>query len=268
MITVLTPTYNRSKTLVRLYQSLQEQTVHDFEWLIIDDGSSDNTEEILEIFKQDTKFPIRTIYQKNSGKHVAINSGVVVANGDWIFIVDSDDALSSDAVSKVIESLSRYKSDNLTGVCFRRAYFDNNIIGVTSGLPGKLLNIKPTEAGRLLQGDLAYIFKKTAMVKFPFPVFDGEKFVPELYIWNKIGDIGDILFFSEDAIYYCEYLLDGYSHNFKLNLKKNPRGFLHFYKTQIFREKWGISKLKCIIRTLQCCFYVSCKTLQRYFCIK
>ena len=149
----------------------------------------------MQSFKNTAPFTIRIIYQENSGKHVAINTGVVAATGDWIFIVDSDDALISCAVKQINESLSTIDNNKTVGICFRKAYFDNKIVGETEGLNRDVVRLHPTEAGYLLKGDLAYIFKAETMMRFPFPVFKGEKFVPELYVWNKLGDVGDICFY-------------------------------------------------------------------------
>ncbi|MEI2762164.1 MAG: glycosyltransferase family 2 protein [Methanothrix soehngenii] len=160
---------------------------------------------------------------QTSGKNGAINAGVLAAAGDWIFIVDSDDVLTPDAIGTIEEKLSELNSHNLVGLCFRRAYFDGKIIG--KSLNASVLKMKPAKAGALLKGDLAYVFKKDAMLKNPFPVILGEKFVPELYVWNRIGDCGDIYFFIHKYIYFCEYLPDGLSFNFSTNLKRKPPRF-------------------------------------------
>ena len=93
MITVFTPTYNRAYTLKRLFESLQDQTFRDFEWLVVDDGSTDNTQELLADMQDNATFPMRVFRQENSGKHIAINLGAREAAGEWFFIVDSDDSL-------------------------------------------------------------------------------------------------------------------------------------------------------------------------------
>ena len=95
LITVFTPTYNRAKLLPRLYKSLQEQTNKDFEWVIVDDGSTDNTKEVIDniITQQENDFPIRYFYKENGGKHTAINQGAKEAKGELFFIADSDDVL-------------------------------------------------------------------------------------------------------------------------------------------------------------------------------
>ncbi len=255
MITVLTPTYNRSHTLPRLYESLCNQESKNFEWVVVDDGSTDNTQALLFDLAKSASFTIQIISQPNSGKHVAVNTGVSVATGDWIFIVDSDDALTPDAIGTIEVALNNFSSDNLVGLCFRRAYFDGRIIGNKIEGPSAI-KLTPTKAGALFQGDLAYVFKRDSMLKHPFPVIRGEKFVPELYIWNKISDEGDIYFFGDKYIYFCEYLPDGYSHNFSKNLRRNPQGFMLFYRSQISREDKIIRKIKCTIRMVQCYLYI------------
>lgn len=252
MITVLTPTYNRAYTLERLYMSLLLQNFP-FEWLIIDDGSTDTTHELIASFQKNAPFAIRYIYQKNSGKHVAINTGVREAHGDLIFIVDSDDMLTDDAFLSIQNAIVTI-AENDVGVCFRRAHFDGRLIG-NQNLDSKPITLSPTEAGNYFQGDLAYIFRTSALLAHPFPVIKGEIFVPELLIWNAICDNGNIIFYPDKAIYLCEYLEDGYSVNFKRNLRRNPNGFALFYRDQFFRERSLIRKTKCAIRYFQCLYY-------------
>lgn len=100
-ITVFTPTYNRGKLLYRVYESLQKQTYKDFEWVIVDDGSTDETERIVTELKNEAKFSIIYKKKKNEGKHIAINEGCRLARGEWFFIVDSDDYLTDDALDTV-----------------------------------------------------------------------------------------------------------------------------------------------------------------------
>ena len=226
MITILTPTYNRVHTLERLYSSLCEQIdLECFEWLIIDDGSSDETFTLIEKFKNQNKIPIRYIFQENRGKHVGLNNGIENAKYDWIFIVDSDDTLTIDAICTIKKDLILLESLNVVGFCYRKVYFDDSIIGKEVKTNETYLLMSPSEAGKLLVGDLAYIFKKEIMRKNLFPAIPNEKFVPELYIWNKITDEAKVRFNINKSIYLCEYLEDGMSHNFYSQLRKNPNGF-------------------------------------------
>ncbi|WP_185073765.1 glycosyltransferase family 2 protein [Pseudomonas protegens] len=255
MITVLTPTYNRAATLSRLFQSLCTQSNMSFEWLVVDDGSNDGTYDLINEFSTGAPFTIRVVRQENSGKHVALNNGIAKAHSPWVFIVDSDDALITTAIEDIECALSDLDSGPLVGVCYRRAYFNLNVIGRDSGLNCSPVVMSPTEAGNFFKGDLAYVFKAEVLLKYPFPVVKGEKFVPELFIWNKVGDEGDIYFFGDKAIYLSDYLDDGYSKNFSSNLRKNPTGFLIFYWAQIFRERKYSYKVKNFLRAIQCFFY-------------
>lgn len=255
MISIVTPTYNRSHTLRRLFDSLNAQDCLGFEWLIVDDGSTDDTQRLCEEFKASAKFELKILVQKNSGKHVAVNLGCDNAVSEWIIIVDSDDALPCDAVSNIVRKI-KFNNDIATvGLCFRKAHMDGALVGSSVDLPDGII-MAPSEAGSIFKGDLAYVFRREAHLRFPFPVVFGEKFVPEQFIWNKISDLGNIVFFPTTVVYLCEYLPDGYSANFATNLKLNPRGFFMFYYAQVFREKRVILKVKCVVRCFQCFIYM------------
>src|SRR5690606_21204518 len=179
--------------------------------------------------------------QANGGKHVALNTGVRAARGDWVFIVDSDDCLTADAVECMMDAVVQAAKapQFVVGVCFRRADPGGRLLGLPcEDLPSPFEG-SPSQVGRMVQGDLAYAFRREVMAELPFPVIPGERFVPELYIWNKIGDRGQIWFYLSRAIYLCEYLDDGYTRNFNTHLQRNPGGFPLFYAAQIGREsRW------------------------------
>lgn len=254
MITIMTPTYNRAYVLPRLYDSLCQQTRQDFEWLVIDDGSTDGTAELIFDYRVKSDFSINYFYKENGGKHRAINEGVVHATGDWIIIVDSDDLLTGDAVAKLYDVMNNIGSE-FVGMCFRRAKLSGHIIGISDTAWSKSMVMQPIMAGHILNGDLAYVFRTNVMRECPFPEFPGEKFVPELYIWNKIADIGKIVFYVDQVIYLCEYLPDGYTSNFKKNIRSNPCGFGLFYRDQVIRDTRLFGKVKACVRSLQCILY-------------
>lgn len=255
MITVLTATYNRATTLPRLFESLCAQTCMEFEWLIVDDGSLDDTQSILTGFASSAPFKIRVVEQLNSGKHVALNSGAAHVSTPWLFIVDSDDALVPKAIATILNSIDQPSDEGMVGLCYRKAYFDMQLLGVKLNVGDMPIVLTPTGAGHLFKGDLAYVFKTEMLIRHKFPVFPREKFVPELYVWNKIGDEGLIYFFPNEILYLCDYLDDGYSRNFSSNLRKNPKGFLVFYWSQIGRETSIFFKAKYLIRSVQCYLY-------------
>ena len=257
MITVLTPTFNRAHTLKRLFDSLVSQTHKQFEWIVVDDGSRDNTEQLLSELARNCEIKMAVVKQANAGKHLAINAGVRAASGNWILIVDSDDLLTPAAIDKVYAGINLAQHHSLQGLCFRKGELDGRLIGIAvpAGMP-EFAYMHTTQASRFYQGDLAYVFKKQVLVDHPFPSFENEKFVPELLVWNQIADAGKIAFFHREIIYLCEYLADGYTHNFKENLRRNPKGFGAFYRQQFFREYTLVRKLKNAARFLQCVYYV------------
>jgi glycosyltransferase involved in cell wall biosynthesis len=265
MLTILTPTYNRRHTLPRLYESLCGQSRQDFEWLIVDDGSEDETESWGLACQAQAEFPVRVLRQPNGGKHAAINAGVRAARGDWIFIVDSDDCLTADAVDRVADALvdAAHTPGPVVGVCFRKADMDGRLLGLPCDDKPLPWEGAPSRAGRMVQGELAYVFRRDAMVELPFPIIPGERFVPELYIWNQIGDRGPILFYLDRVIYLCEYRDDGYTRNFRTHLRRNPGGFLLFYAAQIGREPRWAGRAKAALRSLQCLVYCAMKAAER-----
>lgn len=253
MLTILTPTFNRARTLPRLYESLRRQRASAFEWLVVDDGSTDDTRALLARFAANAPFPVRVIHQPNGGKHVAVNTGVAQARGTWLFIVDSDDWLPGNALKVVLEALRDLAAHpEVQGVCFRRTDAVGQLLGRDCTDWPVPWETTPTRAGRAAGGDLAYVFRRRAMAAEPFPVIAGERFVPDQYAWNRIADRGAIRFFLDRAVYCCEYQDDGYTRNFSRCLRRNPRGFLLFYADQIRREPYGSGKLKALLRCLQC----------------
>lgn len=254
MISVFTPTYNRLETIKRLYDSLLKQTSMDFEWIVVDDGSVDDTEIYLQSLIVDSPFKI--IYQKqvNSGKHIAINLGSKLSNREWFFIVDSDDFLLENAIHWLNKKIN-VLDDDYVGVCVRRGNLEGGVIGRAIEYCPDEIDLTPTQAGSYFRGDLAYVFRTNSILRNQFPFFTGEKFVPELLIWNRISKEGKIKYFPRYICYLCEYLPDGYSKNFKINLMSNPRGFSLFYFNQFFSERNFFLKCKCVIRFMQCVWY-------------
>lgn len=239
-LTVFTPTYNRGYTLSRLADSLINQTNHQFDWLVIDDGSEDNTEEIIKEY-QNMDLPFRITYQKvkNGGKQRAINLAVHQIKTEYIFIVDSDDYLTEDAIEKVSGWLADLPKEfaGLSGVKGKNGF------KYISGMP--LIEERYIDATNLerikynLMSDMAEIYKVDILKKYPFRVWDGETFVPESTVWNQIALDGYMLRWYKDIIYICEYLEDGLTKGSWQLLKKNPMGYAMMYNHQLLTEKTG-----------------------------
>lgn len=258
-ITIFTPTYNRGYIIGQLYKSLCSQDSHCFEWLIVDDGSTDNTRELVSSFMKEGIVNIRYVYQENGGKQRAINKGVQLAKGELFFIVDSDDYLTLDAVSsieKAWEALS--DKTQYAGLCFRRLNLKTNKI-LGEPFPESIFDATSLELayGCSLNIDKAEVFLTEVLHRFPFPEIKGEKFIPEALVWYRIAGEGLKLHCIDYGIYCCEYLPDGYTRNFLSNLKMNNKGFFLFYKELLHYDQPSFypDKIKALIRMMQCvCF--------------
>ena len=211
LITVFTPTYNRAHLLPRLYESLCRQTFTDFEWVIVDDGSVDNTKSLsLSLPKREgTFFPIRYFYQENGGKHRAINRGVKEARGELFFIADSDDSLPPDALEQVARVYETVRGDeSFGGVCGYMAHHDGTVIG--HGNDAEILDTNSIDLRNKyhVQGDMMEVFRTEVMREFPFPEIPNERFVPEMLVWNRIATKYKLRVFHK-VIYYRDYLDGG-----------------------------------------------------------
>lgn len=257
MITIFTPTYNRAYRLPDLYQSLQRQTDNSFEWLVVDDGSTDNTSELFEQWQvEEHSFQIRYFKQPNGGKHRAINRGVKEAKGEYFFIVDSDDSLTSDAVEQIVRLVPEANANpEICGMCFRcKNIKTNKIIGIPFPNDGMLASSLEWVYKYKIDGDKSEVINTKILRKYPLPEFEGENFVPEALIWNRIADSYRMIC-KNKGIYLCEYLPDGLSMGFNRNLKRNPRGFGLFYRETMKRRISLKVTIKNMLRAIQCWWY-------------
>lgn len=226
-ITVFTPAFNRAYIIENLYRSLQKQTLTDFEWIVVDDGSTDNTQELFSQFlAEENPFPIRYVRTANGGKHRAINKGVTLAAGELFFIVDSDDHLPEDALQVIaeVESTIPEESKHLfCGVCGQRGYIGGGAVGTT--YEGDVCDLTILERpAHGISGDKAEVFYTHIMRRYPFPEFPGEKFLTECVVWDKMALDGLKLRFFNQIVYLCEYLPDGLSAHEADLFRRNPVG--------------------------------------------
>lgn len=231
MVTVFTPLYNRAYIVERLYTSLKSQTVKDFEWLVIDDGSTDNAQEKFDVWKnQDNGFEIRYIRCENGGKHRAINKGVPLAKGELFFIVDSDDCLPENSIKNIID-IEKTIEDKLkfAGIAGIKRTFDNNLIGTT--FKGKYVDATSLERDKFgISGDKSEVFYTDILKKYPFPEFEGEKFVTEDVVWSRIAADGYKIRWTNEDIYICEYLDDGLTSKGREIYINSPLGYALYVK--------------------------------------
>ena len=208
MITVFTPTYNRVHTIVRTYESLERQTCREFEWVIVDDGSSDNTVKVLLELKEKASFSMTIQQQENAGKHVAINNGVRLAKGKLFFIVDSDDWLQPDAIATIqelVEGLPKY--EKYAGVAGVRVNPAGELIGTS--FDADYIDCTAFERTKYnINGDKAEVYFTDVLRRFPFPTFAGEKFLTESVVWFRIAHEGYKIRWTNKAFYVCDYQIN------------------------------------------------------------
>ena len=247
LVTVFTPTYNRGYIIGELYKSLCNQTCNDFEWIIVDDGSTDNTETIVTGFGKDDMIPIRYIWQENGGKHRAINRGVKEAKGELFYIVDSDDRLAEMAI-EIIKS--QYKEVRVSGiyagVCGVCAYFNGERVGGDLAFTTINCNAVDLRYKYNIKGDMSEVFRTSVMKEFPFPEIDGERFCPEALVWNRISDKYIMRYFNE-KIYFCEYRNDGLTASIVKVRMQSPTASTMYYSELIKKDIPFKQKIKASI---------------------
>lgn len=271
-LTIFTPTFNRANTLPRLYESLRKQTCRDFEWLVINDGSQDNTDELFESWlKEDNGFSISYYKVENGGKNRAVNRGVQIANGKYFFIVDSDDFLLPDAVSFVLD-------------CFMQLIENDRFIGISTikgGLDGSPLNGKAlidevrgyVDCSNLertrynLSADMAEVFYTEKLKQYPFPVWEGEKFTPEAVIWDRMALDGYILRWFDHVVYLCEYQEGGLTASSWRLLRENPMGYAMLFNVRLVYTKTWSTIINYILQYISCCCLAN-ERMQIFKCVR
>ena len=228
MITVLTPTFNREGVLRSLWDSLQKQTVKDFEWLVVDDGSTDGTKNLITQLQEKSDFPIRYIYKNNGGKHTALNVGIQTICSELTFIVDSDDCVTDDAVESILKIHKKYRSqNNICGYAFLRAFPDGKVNGKKFDVDEKIgsyidVRVNGDDTG----ADKAKVFKTHCLKEFPFPEYPNEKFLGEDLVWVRMARKYEMVHINK-AIYVGNYLEDGLTNNRRKHNIASPIGCMH-----------------------------------------
>lgn len=228
--TVLTPTFNRTHTLPRLYESLLLQNFKDLEWLIVDDGSSDGTKDLVAAWQAEKKIDIKYIFQENAGKHIAINTGLQHASGEWFFTVDSDDYLRENALETAVAVLEDLPQDfaGFTGIRFSdKLQFHREDFGKKQWTEGNYEWPYP--------GEMTFIWKTSVSKKYLFPVFPGEKFCQESLVIRRILAENKVLY-TDHVLLGGDYLEDGLSQNLWPRMKASPRYSMLNYAERISQK--------------------------------
>ena len=227
-ISIITPTYNRGYLLGQCYNSLIAQTNKDFEWIIVDDGSTDNTYNVVQSFIKEGKVNINYIKQSNGGKHRAHNTGVKAASGCLTVCLDSDDVFTPNAIYEAIDAWQNLKYNNIIGILALRGDFNNKPI--CSALPNSVNHCTMTSLrdDYGFKGDTVLFFSTSILKEHLFREFVGEKFLTEFNLYDELDKLGEMLLIDK-VLYLCEYLPDGLTAKYHKLMQDNPKGSADTY---------------------------------------
>lgn len=236
---ILTPTYNRANLLYRLAESLYCQDYNDFEWIIVDDGSTDDTEKVVKELIKKYSFKINYIKKENGGKPSAHNEGVKNADSELTIICDDDDYFVLGKLKDIANIWNKYKREEVGGIIAHRGYNEKEIIGrrFPDGIYADIKKIFKTS-----YYDTVQIYKTDLLKRNLFPITPGEKFVPEVWLWNTL-DKNYKLILMNDVVEICNYRNDGLTKTNSQTMWNNPIGYSYYFK-QCYDECVGLSRIK------------------------
>lgn len=240
-ITIFTPTHNRKNYLKKLYNSLIKQTNKNFIWLVIDDGSTDETNNLLLEYKKENIIEINYIYKKNGGKYTAINLANELCNTKYICCVDSDDTLLDEAIEIMSREIHKYS--NKIGIFFPR----NNKININNA-DMDIMDLK----FKYNNTETTILIKTEVAIKYPFTIDENEKFASEEIIYNMYAKDGKLRFI-DSPIVLSSYLSDGLTNNIYNLWRNNPNNSILLFKSRFnFVRKYNpikriLLRCKCII---------------------
>lgn len=256
-LTVFTPTFNRAYTLHKCYESLKRQTSNDFVWLIIDDGSSDNTKEIVDKWIRENKVEIRYHYQKNQGMHGAHNTAYELIDTEINTCIDSDDYMTDDAVENIVDFWNKNRNRGLAGFVALDAYDNGQVIGTK--LPSNISETTYFDIYNTLgvKGDKKFIYRSDLTKLYPYPIFEGEKYVSLAYKYAKLDDDYKLGIMNE-VVCIVQYMEDGSSLNMFKQYRRNPKGFAF-----IRIENMKNPRISSINKFKECIHYVSSSIISK-----
>ncbi|WP_226038101.1 glycosyltransferase family 2 protein [Aquibacillus saliphilus] len=232
-LTVFTPTYNRAYCLDNCYESLKRQSCKDFVWLIIDDGSTDDTEALVDGWIIEGVIEILYLKQRNQGMHGAHNTAFELIDTELNICIDSDDYMPGDAVEKILAFWNAFGNENVSGIIGLDSYTDGRIIGTE--LPNSLRESTLFDLYQKhgVTGDKKLVYRTELTKKYPYPIFTGEKYVGLAYKYHMLDRDYQMLLMNE-VLCCVEYLNDGSSLNMLNQYRNNPQGFA-FYRRELMK---------------------------------
>lgn len=241
-LSILTATYNRANYLIKLYKSIEENLKYNIipEWIIIDDGSTDNTKQVVEEFIKDNKITIKYSYQENSGKMVAINNAVNLAEGDLIVDCDSDDWFTNDAFSKIEANAQRLlQNNNLYGMVFLKKEDEEKISGKKFKKQNQITTMFDLYFKQDIGGEKIIVFNSKIRKEFCHKLEKNERFITEARMYHKMDEKYKLLTINE-AIEQGNYNNDGYTKNISKTFKQSPYGYYMYFKELLQKNMKGV----------------------------
>lgn len=232
-LTVFTPTYNRAYCLPQCYKSLKRQTCKNFIWLVIDDGSTDETKQLITTWQKENKVEISYHYQENQGMHGAHNTAYERIVTELNVCIDSDDYMPDDAVEKILHFWDLYGSNKVSGIIGLDVDQNQKIIGTALPRRVKAAKLFDLYHKHGVRGDKKLVYRTELTRNYPYPVFNHEKYVGLAYKYYKLDQHYDMLLMNE-VICCVEYLPDGSSRNMLKQYRRNPQGF-SFYRKELMK---------------------------------
>ena len=237
-LTIFTPAYNRAHTLPRAFEALKRQSDKRFLWLIVDDGSTDNTREVVEGFQSENcGFEIRYVYKKNGGMHTAHNLAYKLIKTELNVCIDSDDVIADDAVKAVLDFWDKNKAEKFAGIVGLDSDFEGNLIGkgFPEGLEKTTLSAYYRKKG---SGDKKLVLRTDVVKKYPpYPEYEGEKLVPLGTLYALIDRDYELLVLNR-VLCRVEYQSDGSGATIFYQYRQSPKGFMY---SRIIRMKYAES---------------------------
>lgn len=232
-LTVFTPTYNRAHTLDRLYDSLLQQTLTSFCWLVVDDGSTDETEGLINSYIAEGKIDIRYYKQQNGGKQRAHNRGVELCDTELFLCLDSDDYLTKDAVSSILMCWDSVNDKGeVSGILAQKGINEQKIMGTVFPAQIDRCSLWDLNHKYRFKGETALIYRADVLKSYLFPVAPGEKFISESYVYDQIDQLYQMVLLPR-VVMICEYLPDGYTRNNRRTTRNNPIGYMRVKRLEL-----------------------------------
>ncbi|WP_085065478.1 glycosyltransferase family A protein [Pseudoalteromonas sp. TB51] len=244
--TVFTPTYNRASLIHRVYDSLMMQSIRDFEWIVIDDGSNDNTSELIESYKKEADFKIKYLYQENKGKVSAINSALEIADGFFFLVFDSDDWCVDDALERIYSewlSIPDTHKASYAAVSCLKIYADGSVVGEDYNRMPKMGASYIDRFNNRIKGDKWECIITDIHKKYKYDLSQNERYMAPEYSWLGIGCKYKTLFINE-PLSIIEYQTDGISRNNIKHRANNAKSTVKFYERAHLVSRGLINKVK------------------------